>query len=389
MGDSRAGGKAMITLPQHIETLTPYIPGKPIEQLAREKKLDRIVKLASNENPLGTSPKAVAAAQRVLSGSYRYVDPGTPELVTALSRKLGRHPSQIICGSGIDGLLGNIITAFSDAGDEVLTSEGTFIGIYVNTRKMGRRLIQAPAAEYAYDLSAILRYITAQTRIIYLANPNNPTGTYFNRNEFERFMVEVPDSVLVVLDEAYYNYAAELPDYPNGLAYDFNNLIVTRTFSKDYGLAGMRVGYAIGPEALIRQLYKVRLPFEPNLVGQAAAVAALKDEAFLKETLETNRRNLNRMAKRFTELGIAYLPSAANFLLMILPDEEAATAFNAACLDRGLIVRHVLTFGVSNGIRINTGTDDEVDYALRVIEEIHHRTPADDATPNPTAKDEG
>jgi histidinol-phosphate aminotransferase len=363
----------MIPIPPHIQKLQPYIAGKPIEELAREKHLTKIVKLASNENPLGVSPKAIEAVRRVLTEASRYVDPGSYRLVHALANHYGKKAEQIICGSGVDALLGYIVMAFTNEGDEVLTSEGTFIGIRVNACKHNRTLVTVPLKNYGFDLPSILSRITPRTRIIYLANPNNPTGTIFNALQFEEFMGRVPNDILVILDEAYTSYASTNPAYPNGFDYEFDNLIVTRTFSKDYGLAGFRLGFAVAPEYIIRTLYKVKLPFEPNLLAQEAGLGALEDDEFLKLTVETNTRNLARMSRRFSELEIEQVPSAANFILMLMPSEQFAIEFDRACLERGLIVRHVKSFGVPNGIRINSGTDDETTFALEVIEEEYAR----------------
>jgi histidinol-phosphate aminotransferase len=363
----------MIRIPPHIKSLQPYIAGKPIEELARERKLTKIVKLASNENPMGPSPRALDAIQRVLEESYRYVDPGSYRLVHALAQKFNRRPEQIICGSGVDALLGYIIQALTDEGDEVLTSEGTFIGIYVNTRKQRRTLTQVPLREYSYDLTRILGSITPRTRLIYLANPNNPTGTIFTRAEFESFMHDVPDDIPVILDEAYTTYVSEHVGYPNGLEYEYDNLIVTRTFWKDYGLAGLRVGFAVAAESIIQALYKVKLPFEPNYLAQEAALASLEDSGFLAKTTALNTRNLARMRARFAELGIRQVHSEANFILLLMLTEEFAAEFNRACLDSGLILRHVRAFGIPNGIRINSGTDEETTFALDVISDVYPR----------------
>lgn len=374
----------MIKIPKHIEELRPYIAGKMIEEFARERGLSRIVKLASNENPLGPSPKAISAVRESLDKSFRYVDPGAYDLVRAIGAKYGKPASQIVCGAGTDALLSYIVKAFTEEGDEVLTAEGTFIGIYVSVRKQNRKLVQVPLRNYGFDLEAIAAGITPKTRIIYLANPNNPTGTMFTARQFETFMLAVPSSVLVVLDEAYFSYAQELPGYPNGLNYDFDNLIVTRTFSKDYGLAGLRIGFAIGHEYLIKCLYKVRPAFEPSMPAQVAATAALSDQDFLHKTVELNRRMLEKMIKSFDRLGIDYVPTAANFVLLLFSTPQLAEEFNAGCLDHGLIIRHVAGFGIPNGIRINTGTEDETAFALEVIEKVWTRL-AVSATPQ-TAK---
>ncbi len=362
----------MIEIPRFIRELQPYVAGKPIDELAREKKLSRIVKLASNENPYGPSPKAISAMQRSLHDLHRYVDPGAYSLIHKIADHYGINASQIITGSGVDALLSYAVKSFTEDSDEVLTSQGTFIGIYVNVNKHHRKLNLAPLNDYAYDLDELLKRINPKTKLIYLANPNNPTGTSFGSDEFERFISHVPKDILVILDEAYFSYAQVNPDYPNGLTYRYDNLLVMRTFSKDYGLAGVRIGFAYGPEYLIREMYKVKLPFEPNYLAQQAAIAALDDTEFLKMTLETNRRNMQRMVKAFAEIGIRQVHSDANFILLLMPSEQFALDFNLACLDRGLIVRNVRSFGIPNGIRINTGTDDETNFAVHVIDEVYH-----------------
>ena len=361
----------MIKIPNRVKMLKPYKAGKPIDELAREQNLGRIVKLASNENPLGPSPRAMEAIKGAVSEVHRYIDPTNYKLVGRLAEKYGKNRSQIICGHGTDALHGDILGAFTQTADEVLTSEGTFIGIYVNTRKHTRTLRMVPMKEWRYDLDAIAESISTETRVIYLANPNNPTGLYFTKDEFEKFMPRVPKDVLVLLDEAYDTYASQFGDYPDGLQYDFENLIVTRTLSKIYGLGGMRIGVAIGPEYLIQELYKVRLPFEPNHLAQVAAIAALDDDEFLKLTVETNSRNLRKMQRRFAELQIQQLPTSANFIMLIMPSENFALEFFEQCLKRGLIVRHLAGFGIPNGIRINSGTDDETDFALNVVAEVY------------------
>lgn len=361
----------MVEIPKHIKSLKPYKPGKPIEELAREKNLERIVKLASNENPLGPSPKSLAAINEIIQASHRYVDPSSHKLVQAISSKYGLKPEQVICGHGTDSILAYIINAFTDDGDEVLTAEGTFIGIYVNVLKFGRKLVKVPLKNYAFDLKAISNAITDQTKIIYLANPNNPTGTMFTSSEFESFMKSVPESITVILDEAYTVFAEEHKGYPDGFKYDYSNMIVTRTFSKAYGLAGLRVGFAVANPALIKELYKVKLPFEPNVVAQSAAAAALDDDDFLLRTKAVNKESLSRLVQFFDELGITQVPTVANFILLLFPSEQIAVAFNDECQNNGLIVRYVKPFGIPNGIRINSGTGDEVDFAMKVIRKVY------------------
>jgi histidinol-phosphate aminotransferase len=359
-----------IPIPDYVANLNPYKPGKPIEELAREKKLTRIIKLASNENPLGPSPKAVAAIEKALGMLHRYVDPGTPQLVQALASRLGKSPAQIICGHGTDSLLAGTVNAFMNRGEHLLTVEGTFIGIYVSTQKLGHELRLVPLESWGFDLEAIADGINSRTRIVYLANPNNPTGTMFTRDAFEHFMTRVPSDVLVILDEAYDAYAALHQDYPNGTDYDYPNLLVTRTLSKIYGLGGLRIGYAVGPDNIIAQLYKVRLPFEPNLLAQAGALGALDDDAFLLRTLELNTRSLEALRQAFVRMNIPFVETAANFYMLLMPDRDFALEFYEQCLNRGLIVRPLERFGIDRGIRINSGTDDETSLALEIIDEV-------------------
>jgi histidinol-phosphate aminotransferase len=360
----------VIKIPSHIKKLQPYTAGKPIEELARERGLTRIVKLASNENALGISPLALQAIKKSLQQSYRYVDPRAFELTSALSQKLGIPASRVICGAGADSLLSYIIVTFSSSDDELLTSQGTFIGIYVNAAKQNRRVALVPLKDYGYDLGAILKRINDNTRIIYLANPNNPTGTIFSGTEFEDFMAEVPSDILVILDEAYSSYAAHYADYPNGLQYDYENLIVTRTFSKDSGLAGLRVGYAVGPEPLIHELYKVKLPFEPSYPAVKAATAALEDQTFLDLSVAQNNRSMERLTGALDRLELRWIPSHANFVLLLMESEDEAARFAELCLNRGLILRHVKAFGIPKGIRISCGTDSEIEFAADQIESV-------------------
>jgi len=360
----------MIRRPEHILKLQPYKAGKSVDAVAREYGLTDIVKLASNENPLGVSPKAQLAAQQSLQKSNRYADPSGYDLVHKLAGILDQEPGRIILGAGIDSLLGYIISTFSEPGDELLTSAGTFTGIYVHTNKLGRKLSQVPLVDYGYDLEGLIDRITPATRLIYLANPNNPTGTMISKSELEDFLSKVPDNVVVILDEAYHSYARLDQDYPNGLDYDYPNLIVTRTFSKDYGLAGLRIGYAVGAPDLISDLMRVRLPFEPSYPAQQAAMAALDDQEFLNQTLKQNQKSLKRFKLLAQNLGIKVPESHANFLMFAFESPLFAAQFTEACLTRGLILRHVESFGVPDGVRINSGTDEETEFAERVINEV-------------------
>ncbi|MFY0628051.1 MAG: histidinol-phosphate transaminase [Reichenbachiella sp.] len=360
----------MIKIPKFVEDLIPYKAGKPIAELAREKNLDRIVKLASAENPLGPSPKAMQAIQNEIETLNRYSDPASFELVQAIAKKYNIESNHIICGHGTDSLLAYIVNAFTSESDEILTCEGSFIGIYVTIKKKGRHLVQVPMKEHTFDLNKILESITEKTAMIYLANPNNPSGTMFEKADFESFMEKVPKHIMVILDEAYTVYASENPLYPNGVTYDYENMVVTRTFSKVYGLAGLRVGFAVGPDKVIEALYKVKLPFEPNRLAQKAGIAALDDDEFLKTTIQLNKDSLRMLYNCFDQNGMNYIRSSTNFILLLMPSERFAIEFTEQCLNKGLIIRHVDTFGIPNGVRINSGTIEETEFATEVITEV-------------------
>jgi histidinol-phosphate aminotransferase len=361
----------MIKIPKRLQSLKPYNPGKSMNELAKEKRLQKIVKLASNENPLGPSPKAMEAMIKYSSNSHRYVDPASGELVEALAAKYNKKPGQIICGHGVDSLLGYILSAFTEESDEVLTSEGSFIGIYVNVQKIGRKLTKVQLKDYCIDIDNILAHVSNATRVIYLANPNNPTGSVLTKDQFEEFMSKIPDNILVILDEAYTEYVTSKKNFPDGLSYDYENLIVARSLSKIYGLAGLRIGFAVSQEYIIRELYKIKLPFEPNYPAQKAAIAALNDNEFLSRSLDNNKHSLEIMVDKFNQLGIKYKNTCANFLLLLMPSEKTANIFVEKCLNRGLILRYLKPFGIPNGIRINSGTEEETIFAMDVIEQVY------------------
>ncbi len=362
----------MIKIPQFVKNLKQYKAGKPISELAREQNLTKIVKLASNENPLGPSPKAVEAILQAVNGLNRYTDPLSHDLVMAIANKYNIQPNHVICGHGTDSLLAYIVNAFTTESDEILTSDGTFIGIYVSIRKYGRKLITVPLKEYTFDLDAIYNAITEKTVMIYLANPNNPTGTMFEKEEFEAFMAKVPNHIMVILDEAYTTYADDNPNYPNGVRYDYDNMVVTRTLSKAYGLGGLRVGFAVGPDEVIESLYKVKLPFEPNLLAQHGAIAALDDDEFLTKTKELNKASLLMLKDGLEKIGIEQVPTSANFILSLMPSEIFAKEFTENCMNHGLILRHVNTFGILNGVRINSGTIEETQFALEIMNKVYN-----------------
>ena len=255
--------------------------------------------------------------------------------------------------------MSNIIRTFLGDQDVVLTTEAAFIGFQVLAKSRGVRYRTVPYRDWHYDLTALAREINERTKIVYLANPNNPTGTIFTKHEFDDFYKHVPERVLIILDEAYFEYAKDNPRYPDSMHYRYDNVITLRTFSKIYGLAGVRIGYGFAHQDLIANLLKVKLPFEPSTVAQAAGIGALADKEFLHRSLELNARGLKSLAGAFREMGLTVVPSEANFVMIVLPSAEQAAQLNRELLPQGIIVRLLASFGLPNCVRISTGTDED------------------------------
>ncbi|HBY58664.1 MAG TPA: histidinol-phosphate transaminase [Solibacterales bacterium] len=359
----------MRLVPPYIESLQPYQAGRSIEEVKLTYGLDKVVKLASNENPLGPSPQAVAAMRRALDNLHLYPSGGL-ELRRTLAEQFDLRVENVVAGSGSEGIMSNIIRAFLCDEDEVLTTESAFIGFQVLARSRGVKYRTAPYRRWAYDLPALAAAINEHTKIVYLANPNNPTGTIFTKQEFDAFYKHVPERVLIILDEAYFEYAADNPRYPNSMHYRYDNVITLRTFSKIYGLAGIRIGYGFAHQDLIANLLKVKLPFEPSTVAQAAGIAALADREFLHRSLELNARGLRFLAQSLRELGFEPAPSEANFLMVPLGSAEAAGQLTESLLRRGVIVRPLGAFGLPHCVRISTGTDEENEICAEALRQI-------------------
>ena len=348
----------MPLVPPYIETLRPYEAGRTIESVRKQYGLAHIAKLASNENPLGSSPKAVEAMVKTVQGLNFYPNGGL-DLREVLAREYEVKVENVIAGSGSEGIMSNIIRAFLCDEDEVLTTDAAFIGFQVLAKSRGVKYRTVPYREWHYDLPALAAQINSNTKIIYLANPNNPTGTIFTRQQFDEFYKHVPERVLIILDEAYFEYAKDNPRYPDSMHYRYDNVITLRTFSKIYGLAGARIGYGFAHEELIRNLLKVKLPFEPSSTAQAAGIGALSDQEFLHRSLELNARGLKYLAKGLRELGMTVVPSQANFLMTVLPNEQDASRIFEELLSQGVVVRPLKAFGLPNCLRISTGTDED------------------------------
>jgi histidinol-phosphate aminotransferase len=270
--------------------------------------------------------------------------------------------------------MSNIIRAFLCDEDEVLTTEAAFIGFQVLARSRGVKYRTVPYRDWHYDLEALASHINENTKIIYLANPNNPTGTIFTRHQFDDFYRHVPERVLIILDEAYFEYAKDNPRYPDSMHYRYDNVITLRTFSKVYGLAGARIGYGFAHEELIRNLLKVKLPFEPSTPAQAAGIAALSDHEFLHRSLELNARGLRFLTEGLQDLGLSVVPSQANFVMTVLPSEEDAMRTFEDLLSQGVVVRPLKAFGLPNCLRISTGTDADNQLCLDAWRNVNARS---------------
>ena len=353
----------MITIPEHIQRLKPYIAGKTIEEVVAQYHPKQISKLASNENRLGCSPAANKAAIQSMKTIMNYPDPACLHLRGILAGQFGIKRENVMVGSGSEGVMALITRALFEDHHTALTASATFIGFVVLANSRGIKLEQVPIrSDYSFDLDAIASAIHDDTRVVYLANPNNPTGTYFTTAEFEAFMKKVPDHVLVIMDEAYFEFAADLPDYPDSMKYRFDNVITLRTFSKAYGLAGYRIGYGFAHETLVEALLKVKLPFEPSTPAQAAAIAALEDDAFLDKTKKMVKEGRERLYAFCDKKGVEYVKSASNSVMLVMKDEGEAINFTEEMLKKGVILRRLPAFGLPNCVRVTIGLPEEMDH---------------------------
>lgn len=350
-------------VPYNIRELRPYVAGKTIEEVKEAYQPERISKLASNENRLGCSPLVKEAVDRAMSEIQDYPDPASRKLKRILAEKNGVTPDNIIVAAGSESVIANLCRTFFLNHEEAITASATFVGFFVqaNIRGISLRLV-LPTRDYRFNLSKMAEVVGPRTKMIYIANPNNPTGTYITKKEFEDFMNEVPEDVLVIMDEAYYEYSKGVEDYPNSLDYDYDNVITLRTFSKAYGLAGFRIGYGIGHEKLIGNMLKTKLTFEPTSLAQAAAEAALKDEDFLQQSVTLVEKGRKRLYDFFDSHDISYCPSISNAVMMILETEEEAYNFTQSMLEEGVILRRIHAFGLPNCIRITIGTEQEMQH---------------------------
>lgn len=312
---------------------------------------------------MGCSAKVEPAVLEAMSEIQDYPDPIARKLRNVIAQKNKVKESEVILASGSESLLSMLCRTFFLNKQNAITAEATFVGFFVQAGVRGVQLKRIPLTkDYKFDVKAIVNAIDDQTKMIYLANPNNPTGTYINKKEYEWLMEKVPKDVLVIADEAYYEFAEDVEDYPKALEYDHENVIVLRTFSKAYGLAGFRVGYGIASEEIINNLLKTKLTFEPTTLGQAAALAAYQDEDFLKRSIELVNKGKERLYKFLDEQNVEYKRSISNSVMMILSSEEEAIDFTQKMLEEGVILRRINAFGLPKCIRITIGTSEEMDH---------------------------
>ncbi len=358
-----------VKAPDYIYKINPYIPGKPIEEVEREKGIKHIVKLASNENPLGPSPKALKAIKSYLKNLNRYPDGSGFYLKQELVEFFGRNcatkkfepaklkPENFILGNGSNELIDIAVRTFCERDENIISPFPSFVAYYLAGEQLGLKLKISRLKDYALDLNDIYKLIDGKTKVIFISNPNNPTGTFFSNDKIINFIEKVKDSVLIVIDEAYIEYIGKSLVEDIDPAY-FPNLLVLRTFSKVYGLAGLRVGYGIGHKDLISLMDRVREPFNVNSLSLAGAVAALKDKTYLKKVIETNEAEKNYLYDKFKKMGLEFVETGANFILVKLKGQKAAE-ISEKLLNVGVIVRPMDRFGYDNMVRITIGIHSE------------------------------
>jgi histidinol-phosphate aminotransferase len=348
-----------------IQSLSPYVPGKPVEELQRELGLTRVIKLASNENPLGPSPKAIAALSGAQTTLHRYPDGGGTQLRQAIADRWKVAGDQIILGNGSDEILGLLTRTFLIPGDEAIMADHTFVIYKMEVTAVHGKPVVVPLVDWTHDLASMARAITPRTKLLFLCNPNNPTGTMVSTEAVDRFMARVPEDVIVVFDEAYFEYARN-PGFPDAMAYvkQGRNAIVLRTFSKIYGLAGLRIGYGVSTAEIVGFLNRVRPPFNANSLAQKAALAALGDDEHVAKSRTVNAAGMEQLEQGLRALGITPIPSETNFLYFDAK-RDGRSVFDAL-LREGIIVRHI----EGTMIRVTIGLTDENDAFLRAFKKV-------------------
>jgi histidinol-phosphate aminotransferase len=357
-------------IPKYICDIAPYQGGKPISELAREYKLEEssIVKLASNENPLGMSPKAREVILKSIDEIYRYPDGNAFKLKNALSLKFHLNPDSLIFGNGSNDILELAARTFLKVGDEVIFSQHAFAVYSLVTQAVGATGVKVPAYDFSHDLKKMLDAITSKTKMIFIANPNNPTGTLISKDELKAFLIKVPQQIIVVLDEAYDEY---LDDKNKSVSFswlhEFFNLIISRTFSKAYGLAGLRIGFGASNPEIIQFMNRVRQPFNVNSLAQDAAVASLMDDAFVSESKILNNNGKKQLESAFQKLHLEFIPSFGNFISFKV---DKASKVYEALLRSGVIVRPVANYEMPDYLRVSIGLKEENERFIQALETI-------------------
>ncbi|MFH1678256.1 MAG: histidinol-phosphate transaminase [Candidatus Omnitrophota bacterium] len=360
---------------KNIFNITSYKPGKSVEELKRQQELKNVIKLASNENPLGGSPKAREAISRALNQINRYPEGNCFYLRQALSRELKLKPEMFIFGNGSDELIDVVIKTFVEDDESIITADITFLEYAILARVLGRRIVKVGLDDFRYDLNAMLKKIGRKTKVIFIANPNNPTGTYVNKSQLDEFINRVPERVIIVLDEAY-DIFVDVDDFPQSLSYlrKRNNVIILKTFSKAYGLAGLRIGYALGNPGLISYMERVRHPFNVNSLAQVGATAALEDREYIKKTRRVILQGRSYISSQLNKLGLTFVPSVANFIL--IDAGRNGLWLYKQMLKYGVIIRDMQQYGLDNFIRVTIGTPPENKRFIQVLKKIYkYRNP--------------
>jgi len=354
-------------VPEYILSIKPYVPGKPIEELEREYGISDSIKLASNENPLGPSPRAVKAIEGALSRLNRYPDGSGHDLVMKLSEHLGVSHGNIVLGNGSDEIIGMLTNAFLVPGDEVIIPLPSFLMYEITAKSAGARPVFVPLNSLSIDLEGIAEKISNKTRIIFLCNPNNPTGTILSKSDFEKFLQKVPQDVIIVVDEAYIEFVRDENCLRSiGYINSEHPVVTIRTFSKVYGLAGLRIGYGVMSEDISGILNRIRPPFNASIPAQAGAVAALDDEDFFKKTVRLVHDELDYMYESLKERGIRYFPTQANFFLIDM--EKNADDVFESMLKLGVIVRSMTSYGYPEYIRVSVGLHKQNIRFIKALE---------------------
>ena len=354
-----------------LRKIKVYEPGKPIEETARELGLDpnAIIKLASNENPLGPSPKAIEAMRDALEKGHRYPDGGGFCLCKAVATKLGLAPENVILGNGSNEVLEFLGHAFLNSGDDVVTSQYAFIVYKLIATSFGAHTIEVRSPDYQQDLDGMLAAITPKTRLVFIPNPNNPTGTLLSQRAIDDFMSRVTENVIVVFDEAYFEFLDRPPDTLQFVR-ERRNIVVLRTFSKIHGLAGLRIGYAVGPADLVQVLHKTRQPFNVNSVAQIGALAALEDDEHLRETKRVIDDGRAYLHEQFSKIKIRFVPGTANFVMINIGDGHEIFE---KLLRQGIIVRPLRGYGLAEWVRISVGTMEENKKLVAALKKVMRR----------------